>query len=328
MVRVRNGLLFFAMLLCSIVLSSSPSNAQSLSDYQSKISLSTVPSFPQPNSTVTVTLDAYSMNTVGSSIFWYVDGKEMIEGRNERSISFTTGKIGTEHTVRVRMTSNGVPLQTELSIQVGAVDLIIEAETSVPDFYEGRALPAENAPIRAIAIVHGKTNTAPERYTYEWSLDGSVLFGGPVQGKYAVTFDMPPYADHRLMVTVYDTNRSTLGRNIILLNGVEPELYFYETNPLRGLSRKALTPTFTMTGEETTILAEPYFMDTRNVGGEGDAEWTMNGSSVNPGNSEQNAITLRHTGGEGSANLGFRYVLKHVGEIPTYVAGAFDVFFK
>lgn len=319
--------LFLVSLLAFFLIPTTFLHAQiSISAMETTASLVVEPKFPAPHSVVTVSLDAYAVDTLGASTRWYVDGKELIEQKNQQSIKFIAGAIGTKHTVRAIISFTNRPaLETTLTVPVNQVDLIIESQTYTPSFYKGRALPGENAVIRAIAITHTKPLGNPALYTYEWKLDGDMLFGGPILGKQVMYFNMPEFIDHSLSVTVYGTDGTTLGRGYVSLNPVEPEVYFYEENPLRGLSRKAVTPEFTLIGDETTIYAEPYFMNTDLINTKGVFEWRLDGVEVNSSNAK-NAITLRHTEGEGSANVAFKYVLD---SIPIqYVQGTFDIFFK
>ena len=59
-----------------------------------EITLNTSPEFPEPNSAVLVSLDDYSINTLGATIQWFVDGVEMIGSRNYRSITVQSGSLG------------------------------------------------------------------------------------------------------------------------------------------------------------------------------------------------------------------------------------------
>ncbi len=319
------------LLILSLHFSFVPTNfldAQiSISAMETTASLLVEPRFPAPNSRVTVSLDAYAVDTLGGSTRWYVDGKEIVTQQNQQSVSFVTGAIGTKHAVRAVVSFTNRPgFEAKLTIPINQVDLIIESQTYTPSFYRGRALPGENAVIRAIAVTHTKPPGNPALYTYEWKLDGDVLFGGPILGKQVMYFNMPEFLDHSLSVTVYGVDGVALGREYIALNPVEPEVHFYEENLLRGLSRKALTREFTLIGEETTIYAEPYFMNTDITNTKGTFEWRLDGALVQSESERRNAITLRHTEGEGSANIGFRYVLD---SIPIqYIQGAFDIFFK
>ncbi len=329
MVRAEHNPLFFVFLCVFLLLFAIPQtslHAQTLSG-QSGATLIASPQFPTPNQEVTVSLDAYSMNTIGATITWYVDKIELVDRKNERSIKFISGPIGSTHTVRsvIRFPS-GLPLEATVVIPITQVDIIVEADSHIPAFYRGRALPSENSLIRAIAVLHGKTAETPAEYTYEWKLDGNPLFGGPIRGKRVIETRMPLYQDHTLTVVVYNAHGVPLGRRTIALNPVVPEVYFYEENPLRGLSRKAITDDFVLIGEETTVYAEPYFMNIEPKTFSGELSWKLNGEHVDPTGVVPNAITLRHVGGEGSANIAFRYVTQTLP--PQFVEKAFSIFFK
>lgn len=329
MVRAEHNPLLFVFLCVCLLLFAIPQTslqAQTLSG-QSSATLIASPQFPTPNQEVSVSLDAYSMNTLGATITWYVDKVELTDRKNERSIKFTSGPIGTTHTVRsvIRFPS-GLPLEAVVTIPITQVDIIVETDSYTPSFYQGRALPSENSHIRAVAVLHGKTPETPAEYTYEWKLDGDPLFGGPIRGKRVIETRMPLYQDHTLTVVVYNTRGTPLGRRTIALDPTVPEVHFYEENPLRGLSRKAITDDFVLIGEETTVHAEPYFMNIEPKTFSGEISWELNGEHVDPTGVVPNAITLRHVGGEGSANIAFRYITQNLP--PQLVEKAFSIFFK
>jgi hypothetical protein len=208
------------------------------------------PSFPKPNSTVVVSLDAYTMDTTGATITWSVDGVEMQSARNSRSTSVLLGDVG--KTVVVSATVRpltGPSFTVTKKITPSAVDIIIETDTHIPPFYLGRALPSRNVTARIIAIPLVGGSASPEEFTYRWEHKGIVLLGGPVRGKYAIELPVSQYRGDILSVTVTDKNGDVVGGGVTYLDPVELELYFYEENPLRGLSERAMGRTI-FYGEE------------------------------------------------------------------------------
>ena len=155
------------------------SSAQSLGG----ISLSSIPQVPEPYESVKVSLDQYGVNTFGASIRWYLNNEEQVSFRNERSMTFETGGLGETSVVNVAVSREGAPTLTVTRVYYPAlVDMIVEAETYIPSFYKGRALPSKDSDIRVVTVLNGLPKS-PSQYAYKWMLGTQVLFGGPVRGK-------------------------------------------------------------------------------------------------------------------------------------------------
>ena len=85
---------------------------------------------------------------------------------------------------------------------------------------------------------------------------------------------------------------------------VSPEIHFYEKNPLRGLLHKALPQVYTATGEEITLRAEGYYMDSALSDENLLAVWQKNGSDVAVLN-DPYEVTLQKQEQRGTTELSF-----------------------
>lgn len=291
---------------------------------QSDAHLEVTPNSPGPNSGISVSLNAYTMDTVGAQIFWYLNGKELANFKNERSIVLTTGALGTSQSVRAVISKGGISVPVETKISPVVVDVVLESNTHVPVFYRGRALPSGDSRVRAIAVVNDGTSRTPGEYSYEWKYNDTVLFGGSVRGKQTAEFLMPLYQDNRATVSVFDSRGALVGKKTLVLFPQEPELLFYEDNPLRGISRRAVSDKLFLLGEETTVNAEPYFMNTNSPEGRASYEWRLDGVVTNS-NGDPRTITLRRSGDSGQSNLGLSVVTE--GKIPQLLRGTIGIFF-
>ena len=141
---------------------------------------------------------------------------------------------------------------TQTRVALGEVELIVEADTYVPSFYNGRAEPTSGNLTRAIAIPLG---VDPSGFTYKWSLNGQPLSGN---GQVA-TFRAPIGDTFTLEVTVLNNGTFWSERNetIALSN---PEIVFYEENALRGIGTIAIKNDFSLIGAEASVTAEPFFV--------------------------------------------------------------------
>ncbi len=296
-------------------------DAQSL-ELTNSAGIRITPEFPEPGAKVEASIDAYSLDTTGARITWNLDGV-LIPGTDDaRSVEVFAGKLGEKKLLSARIEPvQGAPFTLRRYITPTAVDIVVEASTYVPSFYRGRALPSADSEVRVIAIPQLGDNTSPKTLTYQWEQNGNILFGGPVRGKQSITVSTPRYIGGYLSVSIFDGEGNRVARRDISLTAVPPELHFYEENPLRGLSELAIRNNLSLIGDETTVHGEPYFFNMK--GGE-TYSWEINGA---PGSAtiDPHIITLRKTGGGGTANIGLE-VMNDLG-IPEFLRGGFSINF-
>lgn len=318
--------IFAGIFVLSFFFSIVPLHAQTIPGQSTGLTLVAEPSYPAPHTETIISIDDYSINTVGSTITWFINNVEQTKNKNERSIKVTTGDLGKSTNVRVALSrAGGSVLTTSLSLTPSQVDIILESNTYVPQFYKGRALPSRDSMMRATAVVHDGKETPDSSYVYQWSLDSTVLMGGQTKGKRTIDIQMPHYDDLDLFVEVFKPTGELIGRGAVLLLAVEPELHFYENSPLRGLSERELMSPFRLIGEEATIYGEPYFMDTSMNERVATFTWMIDYEQVLHDASLPNALTLRKVGGAGEAAIDFEVVTK--GSIPQFVQKAFQLIF-
>lgn len=284
-----------------------------------------VPLFPKPEETVTVSLDAYSMDTAGAQIAWYFDNTELTTFKNARSITILAPSLGVTGRVRAVITKQGyLPLSVSENITPAQVDIILEAQTYVPQFYQGRALPSKNAPLRAIAVINDGSGRMASEYSYEWKYNQNVLLGGAVRGQQSILFPMAQFQDDYLTVTAINAQGVSVGEASMTLVPADLDLQFYENIPLRGESRHAANNPFTLVGDETTFYAEPYFAHTDATFGGLTFIWNISGQKVTSP-IDPHAITVRRVGVSGQNILNLSIYTTET--IPQYINKALSLTF-
>lgn len=294
--------------------------AQLLSGQQN-IEITSSPTFPDANERVIVSLNAYTFDTNGASISWYIDGVENTAAKNQRSASFVAGDLGEATNVTVNITlSSGAKLSASKAIVPSRVDLIIEANTLVPSFYEGRPLPSVGSIARAIAVTSTGKALNPANLSYLWKLDNNVMYGGAIKGKTVAEFEVGIGREQILSVDV-SNNGQTIARKTIVVPRTDPEIVFYPENPLRGLTPIGLKKNHILTGEEVTVRAEPYYMSSNIFSTDFLAEWKINGQKITNPSLDPQYLTLRRNAGAGSANVEF-----HIRNLKQLVQGVYGNF--
>lgn len=295
-------------------------------DPSSNVNLITSPFYPEPNQAVKVSLDAYSIDTNNASISWYLDGIEQTEYKNLRSMEFGSKGLGesTNLTVNLRLNDGSVISKTR-TITPSRVDIVIEADTLVPPFYKGRALPSVGSTINAIALPQTGNSANTSAYSYLWRLNNKTILGGSIKGDNVATMVLGLKKRQLLSVDVISQQGETIGSKTIELQLADPELLFYEENPLRGMKEIALQSPFALVGEETTLRAEPYYMDSKIFTNDPLLEWRINGSVVENPSSDPQYLTLRKEAAQGQAKIEFH--IRNLRELLQGVRGDFTIKF-
>ncbi len=322
-----HSLWFFGLAFGLFLVSFSPAHAQFAALGGAGVQLTTRPSYPAPHSTVVVSLDDYSVDAIGATVSWFVDGERRSDLENERSISLRTGDVGEKLSVRVVLTKTGAPsLSKEITLTPSVVDVVVETDSYVPTFYKGRRLPTHNTPMKLVAVVDDGSSMPLSAYTYKWSRAGSVLFGGPVKGRYAVTITSSLFGEEEISVEVFANDGRSVGRGEVEINLVEPEVHFYEHSPLLGLLLREVRNPFSFVSDETTLFGEPFFLNTALTAQSADFVWKLDGTEVQSKTGIPNALVLARTGGAGSAQVEYRVVTK--GTVPQFIEKALNLVFE
>jgi len=286
--------------------------------------LSVEPRVPAPGATYTVRLNDFS-SAGGGTIDWFVDGEPASGVQNLRAISLPAGNIGEETTITVRSTSvDGGVLQTTTTVTPAALAIIVEADTSVPQWYQGRAMPSIGSPVIITAIPNDGSGDAPADYTYTWRFNNDVANAGATAGQFQNTFTMPLGRFATVRVTVTDSDGTLVAERSIGIPPQAPELHFYEISALRGVSPLSIGANYNLIGSEVSIKAEPFYM-TNNAATAQLREWSVNGRTIENPNTDQTTITLQNGGGQGFFAVDFH--IRNLQELLQGVEKGFNVRF-
>lgn len=269
-------------------------------------SLTLSPQHPEPSEQVQVSLNDYSINTNGATISWFVNGEEVVSAANERTLTIRTGALGeTIEVVEVTTLPSGAEIRAKKDITPVRVDMLIEADTLTPLFYNGRAIPSEGSVVSVTAIPFTGESVAPENYSYTWKVRDDVVGGGAQFGKNSISFASDFGKNIPVSVEIHDAEGGLVSGESAIVPLADPELHFYEINPLRGLSEHAVGSNYIFIGDEVRVRAEPYFLDASLLRNNPHTEWKLNGRSVENPSRDVQEITLRKQGDRGSFNLEF-----------------------
>ena len=167
------------------------------------LALEIQPTFPQPNEPVTLTLNDYGGSFYGASLEWYKNDTVITGNTNKRSVTVAAPAIGKKETISVVLKlPNGLSTSVKQVIAPIYADIIIEPQTHVPNFYQGRALPSAGSTINLTALL-SDGNSMGTDFMYLWRVNENVLEGGPLRGWNRISFVAPQ--DKELTISIQVT---------------------------------------------------------------------------------------------------------------------------
>lgn len=277
------------------------------------ISFSVSPGSPKANQTVTVEIKSFSIDLDRASrITWLLNGEIIAQKAGLKTVQFKTGSLGSSSKVDVVIDSvESGKIRESITIKPTEVNLLWEADSFVPPFYKGKALPASDTGITIVAIPEFVTSSGnklkAENLIFMWEKDGKALGSLSGRGKDTLKTVGPKISrTSRIAVEVSSVEGSLDGKGVVFVSAVSPKIVFYENHNIFGIRyERAIGSETTLFNEEIKITAQPYFFSSNNrVVPSSNYEWRVDASLVESAPGDKSSIVLRQVGeGEGIANI-------------------------
>jgi len=275
------------------------------------LNVSMRPAEPAAGQEVVVSLESFTYDLRTAQITWILNEKIVRQGTGAQTFVFETGKLGTASSVRVIVVTNdGQRITRSFTVRPADVDLVWEAVTYTPPFYKGKALATSKSKIKITAIPHfvlaSGRRINPDDLIYTWQKDRRVLGSLSGTGKQSIIIDGPRlFESARIAVHVSSLSNTYNARDEMVIKSIDPKILFYEKHPTEGVKyEQAIGQTFTLTQEEITVRAEPYFFSGEDLSASRVIfSWTLNGSPIEQV-SRINEATLRQEDNALSAQAG------------------------
>src|SRR3989344_3006939 len=110
------------------------------------------PEVPGPNQTVNIEAQGVGSFLGEADITWTHDGKVVQSGVGVRKYTFTTGALGQKTTVGISIDSSQGLFSKTFSFTPSLINLVWEADTTVPPFYLGKALYSAGSSYKVVAF--------------------------------------------------------------------------------------------------------------------------------------------------------------------------------
>jgi len=266
------------------------------------------PEAPGPNSAVSIEAQGVGSFLGNAQVTWEQNGTVAAQGVGKSTYSFTTGGVGTKTTIRLTINSavQGTIIHTFV-FYPSLVNLLWEADTSVPPFYLGHSLYSAGSRLAVVAypiVMSGGSLVPASKLSFQWSRGDTPEQGASGLGRDRFTFlgdGIQNSEDVRVEVYLGSTH---IASGEVLIPASDAQVVLYNRDPLRGeLLDHALQGSVQLGSKEVTLQAEPYFFaNSSKKNGSLGYTWTLNGNGVTGPESAQGILTLRQTGsGAGAA---------------------------
>jgi hypothetical protein len=219
------------------------------------------------------------------------------------SITYTAARLGSSDTIKATLKKpNGFVETITKNITPAYLDIIVEPQTHVPDFYKGRALPSVGSTINVTVLLSNGGIANPQNLIYTWRINQKVFEGGPLRGRNKITLSGGQESSIIISLQIADQLGNIIAKRGIGVNTVSPKLLFYELNALYGTESKALK-TFTILGNSTSFRSEPFYLDSQTYNFPDIFTWSINGTEFKNQSLNPYEVTLEKTGYPGSAEV-------------------------
>lgn len=255
------------------------------------ISIKITPTYPEPDTAFTASLDDYSSIDRVTNIAWKVDGEVIPLAANLRELNLRSKGDGQSTVIEAVVTySTGRTQTIKQTVTPRYLDIIVEAQTKTPSFYLGRSLPSADSTVNLTAVL-SNTAIANGNLLYTWRLNNTVIGGGAQRGKNKTSITTPAGTAFLIGLEVSTLTGEILARRTVSVPSVSPTLHFYEKSSLYGLSNRSVS-SLNLTGDSITMQAEPYNLAIETYNLPDLVEWKINGAVVRNPNQNPYEITL------------------------------------
>ncbi len=295
------------------------------------VSLTADPSSPSPRSQFTVTASTPTFDKDLATFDWTVDGKKRPEfsGIGANEIALAAGAIGSVVKISVsvaRPTGDGG--SSSLTVIPSDLSLPWIAETSVPAWYRGKALPTPGAMVSIAAvprIVIGGSALKPEDLIYRWRIDSDKesLVGA---GKRVFTFTAStlPQTTHQIDMSVEDLNsRIRKDARVLITTDAVPRILLYASSPLGGAEWYSAGSAATRPGL-FDVVVEPFFFPLSSVASL-TYDWTIDGAAARASVQNPRVITI-DTGRRANENISVSATVRALNLFQNSFSGFFNLF--
>jgi len=238
------------------------------------LNITITPEIPDPREPISIFVESFSTNLQTSTITWSEDGKIIKSDFNETTFQTIAPEVGQKKVITMTIEkSNGSIIEKIITFAPAEVDLVYEAQTYTPPFYKGGALFTSQSTLNLVAIPRfiseQKTLINPQNLVYRWKVDNRNVPSASGVGKNKFTYEgVLIQRPTNISVEVTSLDDLFQAKDSVEMTLQNPEVVVYENNPVHGvIFEKAIEGVFNMDREEISLVAQPFFFNSRDVDG-------------------------------------------------------------
>lgn len=235
---------------------------------------------PDPGTAVTISVISFAFDRSAANFQWFVNDRlqSSSSGIGRHQLTLSSGREGDVQNVRVSITTATDDFRSgEITIRTASAPLYWWADTSVPYWYTGKALPSIGSTVHVIALPNAAN---PDTLSYRWEFNRTLVAESSGIGRRTYSFSPHLPIEERISVLMTDphgTYRKTAGINI---RPVDPSLGIYWSSPQRGSAYQRVNDRMRATaGVQYDFDAVPFFFPVERIGALVYA-WLRNGAEI------------------------------------------------
>lgn len=232
---------------------------QTLRTATSEFSLQAANVAPDPGEAVTVEVVTFAFDKNLAAYQWSVNGVRQREasGRGQYRIELPGGREGELRNISVTLTTPDGTVRTKsLAIRAVSAPLYWWADTTVPYWYKGKALPSVGSRVTVLALPN---ISSPGELIYQWQFNGGIIPQASGLGKSTFSFAFQFPVREQIEVMMKNAAGTSKSANLALAP-VEPRVGIYAYAPKQGGVSARLASEFdAASGEPHEFIAAPFF---------------------------------------------------------------------
>jgi len=300
---------------------------------QQQLDVTIDPQVPAPYQNVSVSIAAYGTDLNSATIHWVLNGKTVASGVGIKNYTWNVGAPGKSNNLVITVNpTDGTTFFQTISIVPENLDVLWQANSYTPPFYEGKALFAPEGTVTIMAmpgfISTGGSVIGSKKLIYTWTENDTVLGDQSGYGVNTLTLTGDVISKPlNIDVDVKSTDGTLEADQDVIINPENPEALLYADDPLYGiLFNHAITDTYGLSAQEVTFQSFPFYFNGKDrTNSDLSYNWQLNNSQILSGNSSD-SMTFRNTqsnAGTASISLG----ISSVSEILQNASASFNLDF-
>lgn len=237
---------------------------------QKDLLMSTFPEKPAPGKAFTVYVATYSADLDRALISWYLNGSLYKQDAGLKQITLIAPEFGkTMNIEAVAEFQSGTQASGRTTISGSEINLLWQAQTYTPPFYQGKALPAFRSKVTVLAVPNmfdaAGNRIENQDIVFNWTFNGDPVQEGSGIGRDSIVVQgnfIDPDLD--IQVAASSIDGSITAEKTINLAARDPILRIYQNHPTLGVLYNHAAPVSFNTNEnEIKLEAVPYYFSVK-----------------------------------------------------------------